>query len=54
MDPREAAGHLLRNIKDAARPVLAQGRDAVVSVILDGRMPGNIIEVGARISAAVL
>ena len=36
MDPREAAGHLLRNIKDAAHPVLAQGRDAVVSVILDG------------------
>src|SRR5208337_2128354 len=26
----------LRNIKDAAQPVLAQGRDAVVSVILDG------------------
>jgi alpha-amylase/alpha-mannosidase (GH57 family) len=36
MDPREAAGHLVRNIKDAAQPVLAQGRDAVVSVILDG------------------
>ena len=36
MDPREAAKHLLRNIKDAAQPVLAQGRDAVVSVILDG------------------
>jgi len=36
MDPGEAAGHLLRNIKDAAQPVLAQGRDAVVSVILDG------------------
>ena len=36
MDPKEAAGHLLRNIKDAAQPVLAQGRDAVVSVILDG------------------
>jgi alpha-amylase/alpha-mannosidase (GH57 family) len=36
MDPRDAAGHLLRNIKDAAQPVLAQGRDAVVSVILDG------------------
>ena len=32
----DAAGHLLRNIKDAAQPVLAQGRDAVVSVILDG------------------
>ena len=36
MDPREAAGHLLHNIKEAAKPVLAQGRDAVVSVILDG------------------
>ncbi|MGA9390566.1 MAG: glycoside hydrolase family 57 protein [Candidatus Sulfotelmatobacter sp.] len=36
MDPGEAAAHLLRNIKDAAQPVLAQGRDAVVSVILDG------------------
>jgi alpha-amylase/alpha-mannosidase (GH57 family) len=36
MDPGEAAGHLLRNIKDAAQPVLEQGRDAVVSVILDG------------------
>jgi alpha-amylase/alpha-mannosidase (GH57 family) len=36
MDPKEAAAHLLRNIKDAAQPVLAQGRDAVVSVILDG------------------
>ncbi len=36
MDPREAAVHLLGNIKDAAQPVLAQGRDAVVSVILDG------------------
>src|SRR6266446_4223365 len=36
MDPREAAHHLLRNIKEAAQPVLAHGRDAVVSVILDG------------------
>ena len=36
MDPKEAASHLLRNIRDAAQPVLAQGRDAVVSVILDG------------------
>ena len=36
MDPRDAAGHLLHNIKEAAQPVLAQGRDAVVSVILDG------------------
>jgi alpha-amylase/alpha-mannosidase (GH57 family) len=36
MDPQEAAGHLLHNIREAAQPVLAQGRDAVVSVILDG------------------
>jgi alpha-amylase/alpha-mannosidase (GH57 family) len=36
MDPREAAAHLLRNIREAAQPVIAQGRDAVVSVILDG------------------
>ena len=36
MDPADAAGHLLHNIKQAAQPVLAQGRDAVVSVILDG------------------
>ncbi len=36
MDPGDAARHLLCNIKDAAQPVLAQGRDAVVSVILDG------------------
>ena len=36
MPPGEAAQHLLRNIQEAAQPVLAQGRDAVVSVILDG------------------
>ncbi len=36
MDPATAAGHLLRSIKEAAQPVLAQGRDAVVSIILDG------------------
>jgi alpha-amylase/alpha-mannosidase (GH57 family) len=36
MDPKDAAAHLLRSIKEAAQPVLAQGKDAVVSVILDG------------------
>jgi alpha-amylase/alpha-mannosidase (GH57 family) len=36
MDPNDASGHLLHNIKEAAKPVLEQGRDAVVSVILDG------------------
>jgi alpha-amylase/alpha-mannosidase (GH57 family) len=36
MPPADAAGHLIGNIKDAARPVLDRGRDAVVSIILDG------------------
>jgi alpha-amylase/alpha-mannosidase (GH57 family) len=34
--PADAARHLIQNIKDAAQPVLAKGRDAVVSIILDG------------------
>jgi len=36
MAPNDAANHLLNNIKEAARPVLEKGRDAVVSIILDG------------------
>src|SRR6202163_2932136 len=36
MPAAEAGTHLIQNIKNAAAPVLAQGRDAVVSVILDG------------------
>jgi alpha-amylase/alpha-mannosidase (GH57 family) len=36
MPPADAAGHLIGNIKNAARPALDQGRDAVVSIILDG------------------
>jgi alpha-amylase/alpha-mannosidase (GH57 family) len=36
MAPVDAARHLINNIKDAARPVLEKGRDAVVSIILDG------------------
>jgi alpha-amylase/alpha-mannosidase (GH57 family) len=36
MPPAEAARHLISNIKEAAKPVLAMGRDAVVSIILDG------------------
>jgi alpha-amylase/alpha-mannosidase (GH57 family) len=36
MPPANAAAHLIGNIKEAARPVLEQGRDAVVSIILDG------------------
>ena len=34
--PQEAAKHLIANIKRAAHPVLQKGRDAVVSIILDG------------------
>ncbi len=36
MPPADAARHLIGNIKEAAKPVLARGRDAVVSIILDG------------------
>jgi alpha-amylase/alpha-mannosidase (GH57 family) len=36
MPPADAARHLIGNIKNAAAPVLDQGRDAVVSIILDG------------------
>src|SRR6202023_2458914 len=36
MPPADAARHLIGNIKEAAQPVLANGRDAVVSIILDG------------------
>jgi alpha-amylase/alpha-mannosidase (GH57 family) len=36
MAPQEAATHLIQNIKDSAQPVLQKGKDAVVSIILDG------------------
>jgi len=36
MPPADAARHLLNSVKEAAKPVLAKGRDAVVSIILDG------------------
>ncbi len=36
MPAADAARHLIGNIKEAARPVLERGRDAVVSIILDG------------------
>jgi alpha-amylase/alpha-mannosidase (GH57 family) len=36
MPPQEAAQHLILNIQTAAQPVLNTGRDAVVSIILDG------------------
>ena len=36
MPPADAARHLIGSIKEAAKPLLTQGRDAVVSIILDG------------------
>jgi alpha-amylase/alpha-mannosidase (GH57 family) len=36
MPPADAARHLISNIKEAAKPVLDKGCDAVVSIILDG------------------
>ncbi len=36
MGAPEAAEHLMRSIKSSAEPVLKSGRDAVVSIILDG------------------
>jgi len=36
MPAQEAAGHLMRTIKQSAQPVLDAGRDAVVPIILDG------------------
>jgi alpha-amylase/alpha-mannosidase (GH57 family) len=36
MPAQDAARHLIHNIKEAAHPILEQGQDAVVSIILDG------------------
>jgi len=36
MPAREAASHLIQNIKDSAQPILRTGSDAVISIILDG------------------
>jgi alpha-amylase/alpha-mannosidase (GH57 family) len=36
MAPKDAAHHLMRNIKESAQPVLDAGHDAVVPIILDG------------------
>lgn len=36
MPAQDAASHLMQNIKRAAEPIVKKGRDAVISVILDG------------------
>jgi len=43
MPAADAARHLIANIKEGSNPVLARGRDAVVSIILDGENAWNII-----------
>jgi len=36
MPAQDAANHLINSLRESARPVLERGRDAVVSIILDG------------------
>ncbi len=36
MPPQEAANNLIQKIKESAQPVVSKGKDAVVSIILDG------------------
>jgi alpha-amylase/alpha-mannosidase (GH57 family) len=36
MPPKEAAGNLMQKLKESAQPILSQGKDALVSIILDG------------------
>ncbi|HZD33368.1 MAG TPA: glycoside hydrolase family 57 protein [Candidatus Angelobacter sp.] len=36
MPAQDAANHLVHNIRESARPVLERGKDAVISIILDG------------------
>ncbi len=36
MPAQEAAQHFIHSIKDSAQPLVAQGKDALISVILDG------------------
>jgi alpha-amylase/alpha-mannosidase (GH57 family) len=48
MPARDAAQHFLRSIKEAAAPVLAQGRDALVPIILDGENAWEYYEHSGR------
>jgi alpha-amylase/alpha-mannosidase (GH57 family) len=36
MAPQEAADHLMHNIKQSAQPLLEEGHDAIIPIILDG------------------
>jgi alpha-amylase/alpha-mannosidase (GH57 family) len=48
MSSYEAAEHLLNNIKRAAAPLIDAGRDAVLSIILDGENPWESYEGNGR------
>ena len=48
MAPAEAAAHFLRSIRDCAEPLLRQGRDALVPIILDGENAWEYYEKSGR------
>ncbi len=48
MAAHEAASHLLRSLKEAAQPVLDKGKDATVSIILDGENAWETYEHSGR------
>ncbi len=48
MDASDAVGNLLNNIRRAAAPVIDSGRDAVLSIILDGENPWESYERNGR------
>ena len=48
MPAADAANHLIRNIKEAAQPLLIKGKDAMVPVILSGSLRlGTIVQTQA-------
>ncbi|HWR36652.1 MAG TPA: glycoside hydrolase family 57 protein [Clostridia bacterium] len=48
MKANDAAAHLLANLKESAAPMLRSGRDAVVSIILDGENAWETYDMSGR------
>jgi alpha-amylase/alpha-mannosidase (GH57 family) len=48
MPAQDAANHLLHSIREAGRPVIERGKDAVVSIILDGENAWEYYEQSGR------
>ena len=48
MAPRDAAAHLIGSLKSQAAPVLESGKDAVVSIILDGENAWENFDLSGR------